>query len=138
MKDTTPTSLLKDRKREIEGNPDFSNKDAGASQQQMVPEVKSGMIPPANHVELPLEYPASVHLPSGPLMEEEKLPALELSDQLAPAQVLFPPTPSQSPFSVPTPVPNIGSHVIINHKLSSWGLHLHFQRFQTVALSILS
>uniref|UniRef100_A0A2P2MSE8 CCR4-NOT transcription complex subunit 1 n=2 Tax=Rhizophora mucronata TaxID=61149 RepID=A0A2P2MSE8_RHIMU len=150
MKDTTPTSLLKDRKREIEGNPDFSNKDAGASQQQMVPEVKSGMIPPANHVELPLEvgsppnsaghthlrsnYPASVHLPSGPLMEEEKLPALELSDQLAPAQVLFPPTPSQSPFSVPTPVPNIGSHVIINHKLSSWGLHLHFQRVIPIAM----
>jgi len=55
MKDIAPTSLLKDRKREIEGNPDFSNKDVGASQPQLVPEVKSGIISPLNHVELPLE-----------------------------------------------------------------------------------
>lgn len=55
MKDITPTSLLKDRKREIEGNPDFSNKDVGACQPQMVAEVKSGIISPLNHVELPLE-----------------------------------------------------------------------------------
>jgi CCR4-NOT transcription complex subunit 1 len=55
MKDIAPTSLLKDRKREIEGNPDFSNKDVGASQPQMLPEVKSGIISPLNHVELPLE-----------------------------------------------------------------------------------
>lgn len=55
MKDITPTSLLKDKKREIEGNPDFSNKDIGASQPQMVPEVKSGIIAPLNHVDLPLE-----------------------------------------------------------------------------------
>lgn len=55
MKDITPTSLLKDRKREIEGNPDFSNKDAGASQPQIVADVKSGMISPLNHAELPLE-----------------------------------------------------------------------------------
>ena len=32
MKDITPTSLLKDRKREMEGNPDFSNEDVGAPQ----------------------------------------------------------------------------------------------------------
>lgn len=50
-----PTSLLKDRKREIEGNPDFSNKDVGAPQPQMVPDVKSGIMPSLNHVELPLE-----------------------------------------------------------------------------------
>lgn len=55
MKDVTPTSLLKDRKREIEGNPDFSNKDAGASQPQLVAEMKSGMISSVNQVELPLE-----------------------------------------------------------------------------------
>jgi len=55
MKDIAPTSLLKDRKREMEGNPDFSNKDVGASQPQMLPEVKSGIISPLNHVELPLE-----------------------------------------------------------------------------------
>lgn len=55
MKDVTPTSLLKDRKREIEGNPDFSNKDVGASQTQMISDIKPGLVPPVNQVELPLE-----------------------------------------------------------------------------------
>lgn len=53
MKDITPTSLLKDRKREIEGNPDFSNKDAGASQPQIVAEVKPAIT--LSHAELPHE-----------------------------------------------------------------------------------
>ncbi|XVF79827.1 hypothetical protein PTKIN_Ptkin15bG0021000 [Pterospermum kingtungense] len=153
MKDITLTSLLKDRKRELEGNPDFSNKDVGASQPQMVGEVKSGIIPPLNHVELPLEvatppnssghthllsqYAAPLRLSSGALMEDEKLAALGLSDQLPSAQGLFQATPSQSPFSVSqlsTPIPNIGTHVIINQKLSALGLHLHFQRVVPIAM----
>ncbi|XP_058008298.1 uncharacterized protein LOC110666945 isoform X2 [Hevea brasiliensis] len=153
MKDIAPTSLLKDRKREIEGNPDFSNKDAGASQPQIVAEVKSGIISPLSHAELPLEvanppnsgghthllsqYAASVHLPSGTLMEEEKLAALGLSDQLPPVQGLFQANPSRLPFSVsqlPTAIPTIGTHVIINPKLNSWGLHLHFQRVVPIVM----
>lgn len=55
MKDITPTSLLKDRKREVEGNPDFSNKDVGAPQTQIMADIKSGLVPPVNQVELPLE-----------------------------------------------------------------------------------
>lgn len=55
MKDITPTSLLKDRKREVDGNPDFSNKDVGASQTQIMPDLKSGLVPPVNQVELPHE-----------------------------------------------------------------------------------
>ena len=55
VKEITPTSLLKDRKREIEGNPDFSNKDVGASQPQMVAEMKSSIMSSLNQVELPLE-----------------------------------------------------------------------------------
>ncbi|KAH8488389.1 hypothetical protein H0E87_024164 [Populus deltoides] len=143
MKDIAPTSLLKDRKREIEGNPDFSNKDVGASQPQLVPEVKSGIISPLNHVELPLEVASPpnsgghAHLlsqytsPVHALMEDDKLAALGLSDQLPSAQGLFQATPSQSTFSasqLPTAIPNIGTHVIINQKLNSWGLHVHFQR----------
>ncbi|KAG2672226.1 hypothetical protein I3843_13G029000 [Carya illinoinensis] len=153
MKDVAPTSLLKDRKREVEGNPDFSNKDAGASQPQLVAEIKSGMISSVNQVELPLEvasasnsgghshflsqYAASLHLPSGTLMEDEKLSALGLADQLPNAQGLMPATPSQSPFSIsqlPAPIPNIGTHVIINQKLSALGLHLHFQRVVPIAM----
>lgn len=55
MKDINPTSLLKDRVREVEGNPDFSNKDVGASQTQMVADIKSGIMPPINQVDLPLK-----------------------------------------------------------------------------------
>jgi hypothetical protein len=51
MKDVKPTSLLKDRGREVEGNPDFSNKDV-ASQTQVSVEVSSGINPPINHMEL--------------------------------------------------------------------------------------
>ncbi|KAF8048219.1 hypothetical protein N665_2608s0005 [Sinapis alba] len=56
IKSVKPTSLLKDRKREIEGNPDFRNKDFGVaqgSQPQMIDEFKSENISPHNHVELP-------------------------------------------------------------------------------------
>ncbi|XP_040995071.1 CCR4-NOT transcription complex subunit 1-like isoform X1 [Juglans microcarpa x Juglans regia] len=153
MKDVTPTSLLKDRKREIEGNPDFSNKDVGASQPQLVAEMKSGMVSPMNQIELPLDvggtsnsgghthllsqYAASLHLPSGTLIEDEKLSALGLADQLPSAQGLLQATPSQSPFSIsqlPAPIPNIGTHVIINQKLSALGLHLHFQRAVPIAM----
>lgn len=59
LKEITPSSLLKDRNRELEGNPDFSNKDVGASQPQMVAEVKSGIISPLNQVDLPLDVAPS-------------------------------------------------------------------------------
>ncbi|GMI98283.1 hypothetical protein like AT1G02080 [Hibiscus trionum] len=152
MKDITPSCLLKDRKREIEGNPDFSNKDVGASQAPMVAE-KSGIIPPLNHVDLSLEgasppnsggptqlpsqYSGPVRLSSGALMEDEKLAALGLSDQLPSAQGLFQATPSQSPFSasqMSPSIPNIGTHIIINQKLTSLGLHMHFQRIVPLAM----
>lgn len=66
MKDVKPTSLLKDRVREIEGNPDFSNKDISASQTQspMVAEANSGMLSTLNQVELQSEL-TNPSLPSG-------------------------------------------------------------------------
>ncbi|KAI9078450.1 hypothetical protein K1719_039546 [Acacia pycnantha] len=150
MKDITPTSLLKDRKREVDGNPDFSNKDVGASQTQIMTDLKSGLVPPVNQLELPLEvtnpsntgghthllsqYAAPLHLSTGSLMEEEKVAALGLSDQLPVAQGL---SSSSIPFSmsqVPTAIPNIGTHVVINQKLSSLGLQMHFQRVVPVAM----
>ncbi|XP_027108902.2 uncharacterized protein [Coffea arabica] len=152
MKDVTPTSLLKDKVREVEGNPDFSNKDVGSSQQQMG-EVKSSMIPAINQVELPLEVtgpahpgghsrvlsqygaPAPMHLSSGALAEDEKLAALGLSDQLPSAQSLL---QGQSPFSVnqqlAAPASNIEQQVIVNSKLHTLGLHLHFQSVLPIAM----
>ncbi|XP_028949087.1 uncharacterized protein [Malus domestica] len=144
LKEISPSSLLKDRNRELEGNPDFSNKDIGSSQPQMVADVKSGMLSPLNQVELPVEvapsnsgshthllsqYAPPVHISTGTLIEDEKL----LPDQI-PAQGLLQATPSQSPFSVPTPISNIATHVVINPKLSALGLHLHFQRVVPIAM----
>lgn len=141
LKEVTPTSLLMDRVREIEGNPDFSNKDVGSVQQPMVGEVKSSMISTLNQVELPLEvassshpgghsrilsqYAAPLHLPAATLSEDEKMAALGLSDQLPSAQGLL---QAQLPFSVgQLPASNIEQQVIINPKLQALGLHLHFQ-----------
>ncbi|XP_027908150.1 CCR4-NOT transcription complex subunit 1 isoform X1 [Vigna unguiculata] len=153
MKDVTPTSLLKDRKREFEGNPDFSNKDVGASQSQMITDIKSGLVPPVNQLELPLEvtnpsntgahphmlsqYAGPLHMSSGALMEDEKVTPLGLSDQLPSAQGLLQATPSPAPFShsqMQPQIPNIGTHVIINQKLSGFGLQMHFQRAVPIAM----
>lgn len=61
LKEVKPTSLLKDRVREVEGNPDFSNKDVGSSQPPMVNEVKPGMMSALNQVEVPLDVAAPTH-----------------------------------------------------------------------------
>ncbi|KAK4839920.1 hypothetical protein QYF36_025957 [Acer negundo] len=141
MKNIKPTSLLKDRVKEVEGNPDFSNKDIVASQTQAVTEINSGIIPALNRVDLQPEivnsshpgghfkvlpqYAGGLNLASGQLMEDEKMAALGLSDRLPSGQV----APSQSPYSlgqIPSPIPNIGSHIILNQKLSALGLH-YFQ-----------
>ncbi|KAL1213558.1 hypothetical protein V5N11_000630 [Cardamine amara subsp. amara] len=56
IKDVKPTSLLKDRKREIDGNPDFRNQVCGVaqgSQPQRIDELKSENLIPHNQVELP-------------------------------------------------------------------------------------
>lgn len=78
-----------------------------------------------------LQYSAGLHLGSGPLMDDEKMATLSLSDRLPSGQVLSQVAPSQSPYSVgqlPAPIPNIGSHIIFNQKLSALGLH-YFQRY---------
>ncbi|KAK4379437.1 hypothetical protein RND71_001299 [Anisodus tanguticus] len=150
LKEVVPTSLLKDRVREVEGNPDFSNKDPGVSSQpQMAADVKSGIISSLNQVELPLEvasphlsgpsriltqYAGPLHLPSAPMTEDEKLAALGLSDQLPSAQGLL---QGQSPFSVsqlPAAASNIEQQVVVNPKLHALGLQLHFQSVLPIAM----
>ncbi|GMH00621.1 hypothetical protein Nepgr_002460 [Nepenthes gracilis] len=149
MKDVTPTSLLKDRVRVVEGNPDFSNKDIGAPQPAMVAEDKSGVLAAPNQVELPLEVAAASYISSHPhsispyagpgstLIEDDKLAAIGFSDQLPSAQGLLQATASQSPYSMaqlPSSIPSIGAHVVVNQKLSALGLHLHFQRVLPIAM----
>ncbi|WJX85826.1 hypothetical protein P8452_68221 [Trifolium repens] len=150
MKDVTPTSLLKDRKREIEGNPDFSNKDVGASQSQIITEKSPPLVPPVNQVELPLEvtnpsnsgahphimsqYAGSHHISTGTLMDDEKIPPLGLSDQLPSAQGLLQANTTPAPFQLPPQIQSIGTHVIINPKLNHLGLQMHFQRAVPIAM----
>ncbi|CAK9174200.1 unnamed protein product, partial [Ilex paraguariensis] len=148
MKGVTPTCLLKDTVRVVEGNPDFWQKDDESSQTQMVGEVKSGIISALNQVELPVEgagpshpgghsrvlsqYGAPLHLSSGTLMEDVKLAALGLSDQLPSAQGFL---QAQSPFSLPVPASNIEHQVVVNPKLHALGLYLHFQSVLPITIN---
>jgi hypothetical protein len=68
MKDVKPTSLLKDRGREVEGNPDFSNKDVASSQTPVAAEVSSGVNPPIKHVDLQPEVNSTSRTLSLPTM----------------------------------------------------------------------
>uniref|UniRef100_A0A7N0SZB9 CCR4-NOT transcription complex subunit 1-like n=1 Tax=Kalanchoe fedtschenkoi TaxID=63787 RepID=A0A7N0SZB9_KALFE len=107
VKDIPPTSLLKDRVRVVEGNPDFSNKEIVTSQPPpVVTESKSTIVSALNQIELPLEM-SSPNLSGGHAHMLSKLS---------------------------TPIPNIGTHVVINPKLAALGLHLHFQRVVTIAM----
>lgn len=60
MKDVKPTSLLKDRHRETEGNPDFSTKDLGVTQANAVNDGNAGAISALNQVDLQPEITNSV------------------------------------------------------------------------------
>ncbi|KAK9049274.1 hypothetical protein SSX86_031758, partial [Deinandra increscens subsp. villosa] len=142
LKEVTPSSHLIDKVREVEGNPDFSNKDVGSVQQPMVGEVKSNIISTLNQVDLPVEvgssshpgghsrilsqYAAPHHIPAVTLSEDEKMAALGLSDKLPSAQGLL---QAQLPFSVgQLPSSNMDQQVIVNPKLQALGLHVPFQR----------
>ncbi|GMP24044.1 hypothetical protein CsSME_00001441 [Camellia sinensis var. sinensis] len=138
MKEVKPTSLLKDRVREVEGNPDFSNKDIGASQPQLVelqPEI-SNSSQSGGQLNLLSQYTGNLHFVSGPLMEDEKMATFSLSDRLPSGQRLSLVPPSQSPYSVgqlSSPICDIGSHIIFNQKLSAMGLQ-YFQRIVPLAM----
>ncbi|KAL0866576.1 hypothetical protein Bca101_045694 [Brassica carinata] len=152
LKEVAPTSLLKDRKRELDGNPDFSNKDLGVahiSQPQMIPEPKT--ISPLKQIDLPLDVANSPNsdAPSkllsqyvapqrayNTLVEDEKVVTLGLSDQLSSPQELFQSTPSPlySISQLSAALPNIGNHVVINQKLSGFAMHFPFQRVVPLAM----
>ncbi|KAM0926260.1 hypothetical protein ACQ4PT_003393 [Festuca glaucescens] len=158
MKDVKPTSLLKDRGREVEGNPDFSNKDV-ASQTQVSVEVSSGINPPINHMELQPEvnntsramslptilnqYAAPGRLPPNSMVEDEKI-ALMMPEQFSPHTLAQVP-PSQTPLASLSPSPLSLSQLLsliphdeirfkINSKLGSLGSQLQFSKIMGVAL----
>ncbi|KAL6569340.1 hypothetical protein OROMI_013854 [Orobanche minor] len=143
LKGVTPTSLLKDKVREVEGNPDFSNKDSGL-QPPIINEPKSGVIstakqveplgvaPPSHHGEhsrLLAQYGTSVHHSPGPLPEDEKLVSPGFGDQHPSAPGLRPNLvlPQHPSPQLPVPAVNIEQQVVVNKKLQAYGLHMHFQ-----------
>ncbi|CAA7410810.1 unnamed protein product [Spirodela intermedia] len=152
LKDVKPSLLLKDRGRELEGNPDFSTKDISTSQTPVVAEVNSGMIPTLNPVDLPPEASGSSHtgvhpnvlsqfsalqLASNALAEEERMGTLTIPERVPSAQGLSQVIPSQTQFSISqssSAIPNIGMHVVVNQKLNALGLHLQFQRVLPLAM----
>ncbi|XP_074578118.1 uncharacterized protein LOC141834681 isoform X2 [Curcuma longa] len=156
MKEVKPTTLLIDKIREVEGNPDFSNKDITAAHPPLV-EINSGLLPPSSHVELQTEvksssdpgshpnamaqYTSAPHITSGSILEEDKIgivngPELVSSVQGL-TQVTPSPSPSPSPFSLNellTIIPNSESYININPKLSSMGSNMQFHRIIQLAM----
>ncbi|KAH9287615.1 hypothetical protein KI387_031732 [Taxus chinensis] len=152
-KDVKPTQLLKGRAREIEGNPDFSNKDLGVAHQsgtehttgtvssniqvEMQPEV-SASHPGAPHPPVLPQFSAALHLSSSTGGEDEKVTTLPAMPDRMPAGLGLPhATPAQSPFSVSQisiPISNIGAYVVVNQKLNALGQQLQFQRIVPVAM----
>ncbi|ONL92530.1 transcription regulator [Zea mays] len=155
IKDVKPTSLLKDRLREVEGNPDFSNKDVTASQTPVVAEVPSGTIPSLTHMEQQPEinitsramslpnilnqYAAPVRLPTNSTVEDDKV-ALMMPEQVpsltqvSPAQTQ---STSPSPFSVNqlmAAIPREEIRFKINPKLGSLGPQLQYSKIMDLAL----
>ncbi|PWZ44999.1 General negative regulator of transcription subunit 1 [Zea mays] len=155
IKDVKPTSLLKDRLREVEGNPDFSNKDVTASQTPVVAEVPSGTIPSLTHMEqqpdinitsramsLPNilnQYAAPVRLSTNNTIEDDKVALMmpeqvPLLTQVSPAQTQ---STSPSPFSVNqlmAAIPREEIRFKINPKLGSLGPQLQYSKIMDLAL----
>ncbi|XP_017218466.1 uncharacterized protein LOC108195949 isoform X2 [Daucus carota subsp. sativus] len=142
MKDVSPSSLLKDRAKEIEGNPDFSNKDVAPSQASIVGDVKPGIVSNLNQVELPhdVAIPSHPTVPSHVLSqyaapvpqsmsksEDEKVAPFVISDQLPSDQALLQVQSSFPVSQLPAPASSIEQQVVVNPKLHSLGLQRHFQ-----------
>ncbi|KAK3124635.1 hypothetical protein QOZ80_7BG0589710 [Eleusine coracana subsp. coracana] len=155
MKDVKPSSLLKDRTRQVVGNPDFSNKDVGVSQTPPIAEVSSSIVPSMNHVELQHEinstsratslpnmlsqYAAPIRLPPNSMVEDDKA-AIIMPEQVTShslTQVAPPQAPSPSPFSLNQLMPAIPRADIyfrINEKLNALGPQLQYSKIMDVAL----
>lgn len=145
MKDVKVSQLLKGRLREVEGNPDFSNKDVAIAHQSSLftTESSSSSAAPMGLVDLPSEASVSAShniMPSSSvsqvqlgtshisasltLPEEEKLAALALTERLPSGQGLPQTAGSPAPYSgnqLPMPLPNLSSYVVVNPKLAALG-----------------
>ncbi|KAI8563985.1 hypothetical protein RHMOL_Rhmol03G0150100 [Rhododendron molle] len=113
MKVVKPTSLLKDRARESEGNPDFSMKDKGASQPQLITGTNTGIMSTSNAVDLKPDIISSTQ------------PGAHLNLVTVFSYLLW--------WQLSSPIHEIGSHIIFNQKLSALGLQ-YFERSVPLAI----
>eukprot|EP00252_Welwitschia_mirabilis_P002749 TRINITY_DN12719_c0_g2_i1.p1 TRINITY_DN12719_c0_g2~~TRINITY_DN12719_c0_g2_i1.p1 ORF type:complete len:2025 (+),score=405.51 TRINITY_DN12719_c0_g2_i1:577-6075(+) len=140
IKDVKPTHHLKGRSREIEGNPDFSNKDLTAAQPHVVSvtEHPAGSMVPMTHMEvqpeLPVSHPSS-HLQFAGLPiannvgDDDKVNTIPLSDHIPAGMNIQHSARSQTPFSISQVSLSIPSgYVVINPKLGALGQHIPFQK----------
>ncbi|KAK1304862.1 hypothetical protein QJS10_CPB11g00341 [Acorus calamus] len=150
MKDVKPTSLLKDHVREVEGNPDFSNKDVLVSQRTVVAD-HTGMISTLNQVEFQpavfsashpshanvlAQYTAPLHLVSKTVMEDDKLGSVGLPKRIPPGPSMSQVTPLKTPLSasqLSSTISNIGINVVVNQKLNAFSIQFH--RIITAAMN---
>ncbi|MCO5612109.1 hypothetical protein L7F22_066371 [Adiantum nelumboides] len=160
-KDVKVSQLLKGRTREIEGNPDFSNKDPAIVHPptHYSSETSSSPAAPA-HVDLPSEASVSAshpvvpppsasqpqlgfsHIPASlTLPEEEKLATLALAERLPSGQGLPQAGGSPAPYSanqvekkLSMPLPNLSSYVVMNPKLAALGQQLQLSRIVPTAM----
>lgn len=158
MKDVKVTQLLKGRPREVEGNPDFSNKDVTLAHQPspFATESSSSIAAPMGHVDHSSETTGSVlhtsisstaisqgqhvtsHISASlSLPEDEKLGALALTERLPTAQALPQTAGSPSPYTgnqLSMALPNLSPYVVMNPKLAALGQQLQLARIVPTAM----
>ncbi|KAF3780626.1 CCR4-NOT transcription complex subunit 1 [Nymphaea thermarum] len=84
-----------------------------------------------------IEYAGSLHLSSSTLGEDEKIGNLGLTERIPSAQGISQVAPTQAPFSVnqlSMPIPNLGTHVIINPKLNPISQQLQLPRIVPLSM----
>ncbi|CAK9867154.1 unnamed protein product [Sphagnum jensenii] len=149
MKDVKPTQLLRGRTREIEGNPDFSNKDSTHVQQQLqpvapIPPESTGgaqMLPmlSQSEVEFPQELPAPVPHPTAvvtvaSLSQVSLKPELDSSCKVTASLVLYSYTSCELGLQVAMSIPNLAAYVVLNPKLATLGQQLQLSRIVPLAM----
>ncbi|CAM6118665.1 unnamed protein product [Calypogeia fissa] len=137
MKDVKPTQLLKGRVRDVESNPDFSNKDYAIQHQpQPVPVSEPQSTLSATAAPVPQPAPSG-HLSATSVQQDEDRATLALSGRAVSGQGLSPATPSPSPYSVgqvSMSIPNLADYVVVNPKLAGLSLQVQLQRIVPVAM----
>lgn len=151
MKEVKPSKLLEGLEREIDGNPDFSNKEAVFSQSPSpapsatIESAQSAAVPSLpQQLDIPPELPVvaqpalSTSLSSSviPQLNEEERPslALERTQNGQVSSTALQTQPSFSTSQVSMAIPDLTSYVVLNPKLAGLSQQLQLARFVPLAM----